>query len=51
MPGGKLGLLDEQNLKFATSKVLREGPRAGADAVYTQLAGDRRSQRAPAAGE
>ncbi|CBJ30654.1 expressed unknown protein [Ectocarpus siliculosus] len=27
--GDKLGLLDEQNLKFATSQVLRKGPRAG----------------------
>ncbi|CAM9126962.1 unnamed protein product [Ectocarpus fasciculatus] len=27
--GNKLGLLDEQNLKFATSQVLRKGPRAG----------------------
>lgn len=51
MPGDKLGLLDQQNLKFATSQVLREGPRAGADAVRTQFAGDGRSRGAPAAGE
>lgn len=49
--GDKLGLLDEQNLKFATSQVLREGPRAGADAVRTQFASDGRSRGAPAAGE
>eukprot|EP00903_Cladosiphon_okamuranus_P015272 g14113.t1 len=48
--GAKLGLLDEQNLKFATSQVLREGPRAGADVVRTQFAGDGRSSGAPAAG-
>ncbi|CAM9136348.1 unnamed protein product [Ectocarpus sp. 13 AM-2016] len=35
--GDKLGLLDEQNLKFATSQVLRKGPRAG----------NRRSRRPP----
>lgn len=49
--GNKLGLLDEQDLKFATSQVLRKGPRAGADAVCTQFAGNRRSRRAPTSGE
>ncbi|CAM9128296.1 unnamed protein product, partial [Hapterophycus canaliculatus] len=44
--GDKLGLLDEQHLKFATSQVLREGPMAGADIVYSQLA-SKRPRRAP----
>ncbi|CAM9264054.1 unnamed protein product [Scytosiphon promiscuus] len=43
--GHKLGLLDKQNLKFATSQVLREGPKAGADVVYSQFA-TKRSRRA-----
>lgn len=51
LPGDKLGLLDEQNLKFATSQVLRNGPRAGADAVRTQFAADGRSSEAPVTGE
>ena len=49
--GDKLGLMGAQNLKFATSQVLRKGPRAGAEAVSTQPSGSRPSGRGPAAGE
>lgn len=49
--GDKLGLMDAQNLKFATSQVLRKGPRAGAEAVITQPSGSRPLGRGPAAGE
>lgn len=43
--------MDAHNLKFATSQVLRKGPRAGAEAVLTQPPGSRPSGRGPAAGE
>ncbi|CAM9489734.1 unnamed protein product [Laminaria digitata] len=48
--GDKLGLMDAQNLKFATSQVLRNGPRAGAEVVFTQPSDSRPSGRGPATG-
>lgn len=41
--GEQLGLLDEHNLKFATSQVLRKEPRRGVEAVYSQAADSRSS--------
>lgn len=38
--GHRLGLLNEQNLKFATSQVLRHGVKANTEAADTRSGGD-----------